>query len=166
MERRLQKIHQAHTGSSRSSVMQNDLDRKEKIIQIIDFNLNVIRLMLGNTLIHLSEKAKEKVIQNSMNADDESTEMINHSELEFALETAAKKCKNNVIEPDDIIFKLINVNDLSLPTGLKLEDLERKYILQTLYFAEQNRTKAADILGISIRTLRNKINQYRLEGFL
>jgi DNA-binding protein Fis len=35
-----------------------------------------------------------------------------------------------------------------------------------LYFVHQNRTKAAEILGISIRTLRNKINQYREEGYL
>lgn len=146
--------------------MQNDSNRKDKIIQIIDFNLNVIKLMLGNESISLSEKAKEKVIQHTMNTQDDSGEATHHGELEQALESAAKKCKNNLIEPDDIFFKADLMADLSLPTGMKLEELERKYILQTLYFAEQNRTKAADILGISIRTLRNKINQYRLEGFL
>lgn len=142
--------------------MQSDSSKKDKVIQFIDFNLNVLRLMLGNENIQLSEKAKEKIIQHTMQSSPVTTE----AELEGALEQAAKSCKNNMIEPDDILFKENFVGSLPVPVGLKLEDLERKYILQTLYFAEQNRTKAAEILGISIRTLRNKINQYRLEGFL
>ncbi len=56
--------------------------------------------------------------------------------------------------------------ELEFTIGQKLDEVERKYILQTLYFVHQNRTRAADILGISIRTLRNKINQYREEGYL
>jgi two-component system, response regulator FlrC len=44
--------------------------------------------------------------------------------------------------------------------GQKLEDVEKKLILDTLNFAGGNRTHAAEILGISIRTLRNKIKEY------
>lgn len=146
--------------------MQIDINRRDQISQSIEFNLNVIKLMLGRSTMILSEKGKEKIIQHILKMNENDLESIHLSELEYVLELAAKKCKNNSIEPDDIVFKLDIKDDLALPTGLKLEDLERKYILQTLYFVEQNRTKAADILGISIRTLRNKINQYRLEGFL
>lgn len=138
--------------------------QKERVVQLIDFNLNVIKLMLNNDGIQLSEKAKEKIVQKASANTPEG--VLTEAELEVVLESAAKKCRNNVIEPDDVLFKEDHLNNLAIPVGLKLEDLERKYILQTLYFAEQNRTKAADILGISIRTLRNKINQYRLEGFL
>ena len=139
--------------------------QKERVVQLIDFNLNVIRLMLSNNGIQLSDKAKEKIVQKA-SAEHTQESILTELELEMALESAAKKCRNNMIEPDDVLFKEDHLNNLAIPVGLKLEDLERKYILQTLYFAEQNRTKAADILGISIRTLRNKINQYRLEGFL
>lgn len=139
--------------------------QKERVMQLIDFNLNVIRLMLNNESIQLSEKAKEKIVQKT-SSDNAQETALSEAELELVLESAAKKCRNNMIEPDDVLFKEDHLNKLDIPVGLKLEDLERKYILQTLYFAEQNRTKAADILGISIRTLRNKINQYRLEGFL
>lgn len=139
--------------------------QKERVVQLIDFNLNVIRLMLSNNGIQLSEKAKEKIVQKA-SAEHTQESTLTEAELELALESAAKKCRNNVIEPDDVLFREDHLNNLAIPVGLKLEDLERKYILQTLYFSEQNRTKAADILGISIRTLRNKINQYRLEGFL
>lgn len=48
--------------------------------------------------------------------------------------------------------------------GISLSEMERKLILQTLDITNQNRTKAAEILGISIRTLRNKLNEYRLGG--
>lgn len=48
--------------------------------------------------------------------------------------------------------------------GRKLEDVERDLILNTLDHTLGNRTHAANILGISIRTLRNKLNQYRDAG--
>lgn len=41
-----------------------------------------------------------------------------------------------------------------------LEELEKKHILETLALQNYNRTKAAKLLGISIRTLRNKLNHY------
>ena len=48
--------------------------------------------------------------------------------------------------------------------GRKLEDVERDMIINTLDHTLGNRTHAANILGISIRTLRNKLAQYRDEG--
>lgn len=48
--------------------------------------------------------------------------------------------------------------------GRTIADVERQMILNTLDHCLGNRTHAANILGISIRTLRNKITQYRDEG--
>lgn len=48
--------------------------------------------------------------------------------------------------------------------GHTLAHVEREFILQTLRFHHGNRTRAADLLGISIRSLRNKINDYRNQG--
>ncbi|MAH05961.1 MAG: sigma-54 dependent transcriptional regulator [Alphaproteobacteria bacterium] len=48
--------------------------------------------------------------------------------------------------------------------GRTISDVERDMILNTLDHCLGNRTHAAKILGISIRTLRNKLNQYRDEG--
>jgi len=42
-----------------------------------------------------------------------------------------------------------------------LKDIEKKMIFQTLDKTEGNRTHAAKILGISVRTLRNKLNEYK-----
>jgi two-component system, response regulator FlrC len=48
--------------------------------------------------------------------------------------------------------------------GRTVADVERELILQTLKHCFGNRTHAANILGISIRTLRNKLNEYVSEG--
>ena len=48
--------------------------------------------------------------------------------------------------------------------GRKVEDVERELILETLSHCLGNRTRAAEILGISIRTLRNKLHEYRAAG--
>jgi DNA-binding NtrC family response regulator len=48
--------------------------------------------------------------------------------------------------------------------GRSIVDVERALILETLQHCLGNRTQAADVLRISIRTLRNKINKYASEG--
>ena len=48
--------------------------------------------------------------------------------------------------------------------GRTVADVERDLILDTLDHCLGNRTHAAKILGISIRTLRNKLNEYAAEG--
>ncbi|WP_138379777.1 sigma-54-dependent transcriptional regulator [Luteithermobacter gelatinilyticus] len=48
--------------------------------------------------------------------------------------------------------------------GRTVADVERDLIIDTLKHCLGNRTHAANILGISIRTLRNKLNQYMAEG--
>jgi two-component system, response regulator FlrC len=48
--------------------------------------------------------------------------------------------------------------------GRTVADVERDLILETLKHCLGNRTHAANILGISIRTLRNKLNEYSTDG--
>jgi DNA-binding NtrC family response regulator len=48
--------------------------------------------------------------------------------------------------------------------GRTVADVERNLILETLKHCLGNRTHAANILGISIRTLRNKLNEYAGDG--
>lgn len=54
-----------------------------------------------------------------------------------------------------------NREDINL---MSLKDAERLLIQKALVHTSENRTQAAKILGVSIRTLRNKINEYRTEG--
>jgi two-component system response regulator FlrC len=50
------------------------------------------------------------------------------------------------------------------PDSLCLREMEQKFIMGALEKTQGNRTHAAKILGISIRTLRNKLNEYKQEG--
>ncbi len=49
---------------------------------------------------------------------------------------------------------------------LSLHEAERQMIIQALQKTDNNRTHAARILGISVRTLRNKLHEYRNNGLL
>ena len=46
------------------------------------------------------------------------------------------------------------------PLSGTIYEMEKELIIQTLQEVNGNKTKAADSLGISIRTLRNKLNEY------
>jgi DNA-binding NtrC family response regulator len=47
-----------------------------------------------------------------------------------------------------------------------LKDVERQMIMQALQKTDDNRTHAARMLGISVRTLRNKLHEYRSQGLI
>lgn len=49
-----------------------------------------------------------------------------------------------------------------LPTGMSLQELEKKLIIETLQANQNNRTKTAEALGISLRTLRTKLQEYNV----
>lgn len=57
-----------------------------------------------------------------------------------------------------------NVTAVENLVGKTISEVERDMILNTLDHCLGNRTHAAKILGISIRTLRNKLNQYKDDG--
>lgn len=70
-----------------------------------------------------------------------------------AIEKGERKVEFSAGEMDEDGFKLMS-----------LKDAEKLLIKKALVFTSENRTQAAKILGVSIRTLRNKINEYRSEG--
>ena len=52
---------------------------------------------------------------------------------------------------------------LGIEVGMSMKEAEKRFIFKTLHETKGNRTHAAKTLGISIRTLRNKLNEYREE---
>jgi two-component system response regulator FlrC len=70
-----------------------------------------------------------------------------------AIENGERKAEFTTGEVDEDGMKLMS-----------LKDAEKLLIKKALVFTSENRTQAAKILGVSIRTLRNKINEYRGEG--
>jgi two-component system response regulator FlrC len=76
-----------------------------------------------------------------------------------------KGCNNNILYSDDPLGDDGMENDSSLG-GLPLEQVERRAIIETLRQNGGNQAKAAKVLGISDRTLRERIHRYRKEGCL
>ncbi len=50
--------------------------------------------------------------------------------------------------------------EVRLPVGTTVDEAERRLILRTLAHTGNNKTRAAEILGISLKTLHNKLNRY------
>ncbi len=94
----------------------------------------------------------------------------NVRELQNTIQRSILLCKNNVINLDDLNIALpeesepFNTWAKHLPIGHLLRDVETQFILATLKYHHGNRTHAAKTLGISLRTLRNKINEFHSEG--
>jgi two-component system response regulator FlrC len=66
--------------------------------------------------------------------------------------------------PMDLLEQTIETSDSDgIEAGRSVSEMERKLILTTLEQTSGNRTNAAKLLGISLRTLRNKLREYRLE---
>jgi len=53
---------------------------------------------------------------------------------------------------------------VAVPVGTTVEEAERLLILRTLEATGQNKTRAAEILGVSLKTMHNKLKEYRLAG--
>jgi DNA-binding NtrC family response regulator len=51
---------------------------------------------------------------------------------------------------------------MALSAGITVEEAERRLIMMTLAHTRDNKTRAAEILGISLKTLHNKLNKLRL----
>lgn len=97
----------------------------------------------------------------------------NVRELENCIHRAVLLSQTDLIEAEAIRLSGAKADDASDPqhqhqqpdlVGQSMAEVERRLILDTLQHTLGNRTHAATILGISIRTLRNKLRQYGDEG--
>jgi len=134
-------------------------ERKEDITLLVDHFLNI--------------KSKSKVKKTL--SDEALKVLMNYSfpgnvrELEHIIERAVIFSENNIIKADDIVIprnatkqKFINSSEDIPDYVTTLEDLEKWYIQKILYQNNLDRTKTAQQLGISIKTLYNKIKTYHL----
>jgi two-component system response regulator FlrC len=92
----------------------------------------------------------------------------NVRELEHTIERAALLARGETIGAADLEDREATPPRLALGSlaGLTVREMERRLIVETLKRTHNNRTQAARMLGISIRTLRNKLAEYRSHGEL
>jgi two-component system response regulator FlrC len=85
-------------------------------------------------------------------------ELQNVIERSVLLSTDAEILSDQILLPEE---SAATTSEHSFAPGMTVGEAERLLILKTLEFTGQNRTRAAEMLGISIRTLRNKLNEYK-----
>jgi DNA-binding NtrC family response regulator len=97
----------------------------------------------------------------------------NVRELRNVIERAVVVCSGEQIErhhfapyPIEQRERLRAEDTISLPVGTPLDEVERQMITRTLKKTGNNKTRAAQLLGISLKTLHNKLNLYRDRGVL
>lgn len=91
----------------------------------------------------------------------------NVRELENVLERAAILCKDNTIQPNDLSLRPSGVesapaNSEGAGSLISMKELERKHIEGVLRTLAGNKQEAAKILGISLKTLYTKLQQYQI----
>jgi two-component system response regulator HydG len=89
----------------------------------------------------------------------------NVRELENAIERAVVLCDGTEIEEGDLPVDVapLSGGSLHIP-GATMAEIEKHAILATLEAVNGSTAKAAQMLGISIRTIQYRLNEYRLKG--
>jgi two-component system response regulator FlrC len=132
-------------------------DRKDDISLLADYFVKKYNKIDGRNVKGLTKDAAQALIRMHWHG--------NVRELENMIERAVLLCRGELIDKDALFAvekpKAAGEAELSsIPAG-SLKEMEKRMILHTLDQTNGNRTHAADILGISVRTLRNKLNEYR-----
>ncbi|MCD6185985.1 MAG: sigma-54-dependent Fis family transcriptional regulator [Deltaproteobacteria bacterium] len=120
---------------------------------------------------HFLEKYSNKNNRKMLKIADETLSLLlkynwsgNIRELENTMERAVLLGEGDTVLPGHLFLEINDNNktkDLPVIVGQSLKEMEKELIFQTLKEVDDNRTHAAKILGISIRTLRNKLREYR-----
>jgi Response regulator containing CheY-like receiver, AAA-type ATPase, and DNA-binding domains len=126
---------------------------------IVNFVLEVSQIIHGKSGLVISAEAYERL--RAWNWPG------NIRELENVIERAVVLARTSMLGSECIQFEALTNEDLGdFVPGMSLSEVEKRLILQTLELTAQNRTRAAQMLGISIRTLRNKLNEYKEESLV
>ncbi len=132
-------------------------ERREDIPALVDFALGKCRNRLGKNL-RFSKEAMTALLQYDYPG--------NVRELENIVERGATLAASDVIEKDDlpsVIFKKSESNG-SVSLAEVAAGAEMEHIVRILSIAQGNKTKAAELLGISRKTLWEKMNTYGLKA--
>jgi len=132
-------------------------ERKEDIIPMAEYFLDKYNKENNRNVKGISEKVFQMFMEYHWPG--------NVRELENCIERAVVISKQKMLSPEDfppeLLFK-IDVSSRELKVGQTIDDVEKTLIVRTLQACGGNKTKTARTLGISVRTVRNKLNEYGL----
>jgi len=139
--------------------------RPDDIEELITYFLAKCSRENGRTIHGFTDEAKQVLMNYTWPG--------NVRELQNTIERAVVLADSSMLTPDDFKLSLMSARKddddpsrLSVPVGTTVGDMERQLVLKTLTQCNDNRTRAAEILGVSVRTLRNKLKEYRERGLL
>ena len=145
-------------------------ERLDDVPPLVDMLLDRVAGQIGVTRPQVSDEAMDKLLSYSYPG--------NVRELENILERAVTLCSNERIEPEDIQLKpgqlLTDLPELAGPDtgngvapvdGLEgqLEHIQREAIIRALEQTRYNKTKAAELLGMTFRQLRYRVKKLGIE---
>ncbi|MCP4728238.1 MAG: sigma-54-dependent Fis family transcriptional regulator [bacterium] len=146
------------------------------------YRLNVIPVMLPSLVQkkkdipllvdHFIAKYNNEHVKEITGINDDALDLLmrldwpgNVRELENRMERAVIMCKGDKLEPRHFLFEESDFDSSNIihsdDTEMTLYEMEKQLIFKTLKANNNNRTKSSEILGISVRTLRNKLNEYK-----
>lgn len=88
----------------------------------------------------------------------------NVRELENVIQRAVLLAQNGKLAPEHLILDDSSPDPPSDIDLMPISEMEKRLIFKALSSSSGNRTRAAEVLGISVRTLRNKLHEYRNGG--
>lgn len=135
-----------------------------------------IELLANRFLKEITEQWEESEIplisNEAMRALEEHHYTGNVRELINILQRAVTMCENNIITPDDLMLEHVSVKDTTQELDERdeeqsldtyIEDIEKKMLEDALKKARYNKTRAADLLGISFRSFRYKLKKFNID---
>jgi len=144
-------------------------------LNVIPFHLPPLRErrddvpLLANYFIEkynrIDKRAVKGLTQEAMTSLLQMSWKGNVREFENIIERAVLMCEGDTVDVDDLFVteknsRTENAGYPFMPL-VSLKEMEKTSIFRALDHTNDNRTHAAKILGISVRTLRNKLNEYR-----
>lgn len=132
-------------------------ERPDDIKFLTDYFLKVYERDAGKENMVIAKKGMDKLMGYAWPG--------NVRELQNVIQRTTIFAEGNEISEDDIEFKTYSLQPGSGGDGeiKTVAEMEKDLILRTLEKTQDNKTKAAEILGISSRTLRNKLKEYSLD---
>jgi DNA-binding NtrC family response regulator len=127
-----------------------------------------IPLLIAEFIREFNEKNKKSV----ESVDNDTMQILfDHSwpgnvrELRNAIERAVIVCEDELIQPKHLPVDLLKSATGSVPSipiqlGKPIKEIEKEVTLKTLDYMGGNKTKTAEVLGLSLKTLYNRLKTY------
>jgi DNA-binding NtrC family response regulator len=134
-------------------------DRREDLPLLVQSFLNEFNARNDKAIVGVEQEAMRTLEQYNWPG--------NVRELRNVIERATILAEGQFIDGRHLPPSLVQVGETTQPTielkpGTTVEEAERQLIKLTLEHTRDNKTRAAEILGISLKTLHNKLNRLRL----